>query len=352
MSNVYDKEGSDKDGSDKDGPDKDLPDEQQLDEYLRGGSAVSQQYRQLRSADVPTELDRLVLRQAQEAVKARPAKSRRWMRWAGPLALAASAVLVVSIVIESGVHEETYLTVPASAPADLPLEQEAAQQPREANEAQDKAVAGNAADSSVVHIMPMQPEPYDDVPLPGITAGTPAPAEDRTLAIQESVPKPAPVAPQFASPPPDAIAAEAPAEFARNEEADSNAQASARTVAPVPAPAPAPARALARSQTRERDVAKELEEVAVSGMKRREQKQAAGPRNTVTAPAAAGSVSEVDEKQDEPRNYSDPEQWLRDIRQLRKQNKHEEADREWRRFRHVFPNFEVAETDPARGALR
>ena len=45
MSNV-----SDKDGFDKDGPDKDLPDEQQLDEYLRGGSAVSQQYRQLRSA--------------------------------------------------------------------------------------------------------------------------------------------------------------------------------------------------------------------------------------------------------------------------------------------------------------
>ena len=334
---------------DKDLPDKDLPDEQQLDEYLRGGSAVSQQYRQLRSADVPTELDRLVLRQAQEAVKARPAKSRTWIRWAGPLALAASTVLVVSIVIESGVHEETYLTVPASAPADLPPKQEAPQ----ANEAQDKAVAGNAADSSVVHIMPMQPEPYDDVPLPGITAGTPAPAEDRTLAIQESVPKPAPVAPQFASPPPPAaIAAEAPAEFARNEEADSNAQASARTVAPVPAPAPAPARALTRSQARERDVAKELEEVAVSGTKRREQKQAAGPRNTVAAPAAAGSVSEVDEKQDEPRNYSDPEQWLRDIRQLRKQNKHEEADREWRRFRYVFPNFEVAETDPARGALR
>jgi hypothetical protein len=57
-------------------------------------------------------------------------------------------------------------------------------------------------------------------------------------------------------------------------------------------------------------------------------------------------------QQSEPRNYSDPEQWLRDIRQLRKENKHEEADREWLRFRYVFPNYEVANTDPARGAAR
>ncbi len=53
--------------------DKPLPDdEQQLDEYLKGDSSVSRQYRQLHSAEVPAELDRLVLRQAEDAVKDRP----------------------------------------------------------------------------------------------------------------------------------------------------------------------------------------------------------------------------------------------------------------------------------------
>jgi len=46
--------------------------------------------------------------------------------------------------------------------------------------------------------------------------------------------------------------------------------------------------------------------------------------------------------------YSDPEQWLEDIRQLRKDNKQQEADREWRRFRAAFPDHEVAADDPAR----
>ena len=50
--------------------------------------------------------------------------------------------------------------------------------------------------------------------------------------------------------------------------------------------------------------------------------------------------------------YSDPEAWLKDIRELRKANKQDEADREWRRFRVVFPNYEVAETDIAREAKK
>jgi hypothetical protein len=94
-----------------------------------------------------------------------------------------------------------------------------------------------------------------------------------------------------------------------------------------------------------------LEEVIMTGARRREKKQTVGPRNTIAAPAA-DSGSSAAEQQDEPRNYSDPEQWLRDIRQLRKENKHEAADREWRRFRYVFPNHAVEEADPARGAIR
>jgi hypothetical protein len=327
---------SDKDGSDKDGLDKDLPDEQQLDEYLRGGSAVSQQYRQLRSSDVPAELDRLVLRHAQEAVKARPAKSRAWTRWAGPLALAASTVLVVSIVIESGVHEETYIAVPASAPADPPPKQEAAQP----NEAQEKATAGGASDENVVQLVPVQPvvieDDFVDSPPAPMVAEAPAPApatlEDRRLALQ-----------RIAPPPVAAPVAQAPAESTPPEEVTvrSSAPPATRNSTPMAVSA----------QAQEEDT--RLEEIIMTAQKRRgERKQNAGPRNTVAAPAAADSAREADQTQDEPRNYSDPEQWLRDIRQLRKEDKHEEADREWRRFRYMFPSYEVADTDPARGALR
>ena len=95
-----------------------------------------------------------------------------------------------------------------------------------------------------------------------------------------------------------------------------------------------------------------LEEVAITGMKRREHKQTAGPRNTVVPASADRSDESAEQQTDQLRNYSDPEQWLRDIRQLRKENKHGEADREWQRFRNVFPNYQVADDDLARGAQR
>jgi hypothetical protein len=53
-----------------------------------------------------------------------------------------------------------------------------------------------------------------------------------------------------------------------------------------------------------------------------------------------------------PQTYTDPEVWLKDIRELRKENKQEQADVEWRRFRAAFPQYEVAETDAAREAKK
>lgn len=304
--------------SDKDGPDQDLPDEPQLDEYLRGGSAVSRQYRELASADVPAEIDRLVLRQAQEAVKARPAKSRAWMRWTGPLALAASAVLVVSIVIESGVHKETYVAAPVSAPLETQLLEEAAEQPTASNAAEKRAYgardqAGSAREASAVQVVPVQTPMKLATPPAILVPEEPALALDQTSAIQSAAP--AAPAPQFASPPPVVAVDEASEQLAR------------RDMAP--------------------------EEAVVTARKRQEQKPTVGPRNTIAAPAAAAkSESGAAAERDEPRNYSDPEQWLRDIRQLRQENKQEQADREWRRFRYVFPNYRVAETDAARGVPR
>jgi hypothetical protein len=49
-----------------------------------------------------------------------------------------------------------------------------------------------------------------------------------------------------------------------------------------------------------------------------------------------------------PQRYTNPEVWLKDIRELRKENKQELADHEWRRFRAAYPIYEVAESDTAR----
>jgi hypothetical protein len=331
----------DKDGPDKDGPDKDLPDEQQLDEYLRGGSAVSRQYRQLPSADVPAELDRLVLRQAQQAAKARPAKSPAWKRWSGPLALAASAVLVVSIVIESGVNDDAYLTVPASAPVEVTTKQEFAEEPAAAS-AEKRAVESDEAQdevqdaASVVQVVPVQPPVAEMVmPVPPAASISEAPAafQDRSLAIQPAVPAPAP-----APMPAPARAAAPRVNAAPIEEVQVQAYRHREVIQDSPS-----------SISTARRADEDLQQVVVTGMKR-PPKQTAGPRNTVVAPSADASRNSAEQEADETRDYSDPEQWLGDIRELRKQNKHEEADREWRRFRYVFPNYEVAEDDIARRA--
>jgi hypothetical protein len=46
----------------------------------------------------------------------------------------------------------------------------------------------------------------------------------------------------------------------------------------------------------------------------------------------------------------DPEQWLRDIRELRTTGETQEADRQWKEFETAFPDYKVAEDDPARPA--
>jgi hypothetical protein len=87
--------------------------------------------------------------------------------------------------------------------------------------------------------------------------------------------------------------------------------------------------------------------------------QGAGPRGTVEMPEPKAVLSysrpisaPADNSATLQKTHTDPEAWLKEIRQLRQENKQEEADREWRRFRSAFPDYEVAETDAAREASR
>jgi hypothetical protein len=117
----------------------------------------------------------------------------------------------------------------------------------------------------------------------------------------------------------------------------------------------APAASIAdasREKVAQEEFAQEQERSVAQRATRREQAQAAGAPST--APAAVLSYSRpisaaaTDNVATLKRTYTDPEAWLKDIRQLRKDNKQEEADSEWHRFRETFPDYEVAETDAAR----
>jgi hypothetical protein len=294
---------------------------------------VSRQYRQLRCAEVPAELDRRVMRQAQEAVKTtRPAKSRVWMRWTAPLAVAASAVLVVSIVIQSGVRHEVGLEMPASAPAPTSME---AKRERE-------TVDEDAAASGAVETQRAPAPVLEDVPaeLPRV------PLADVYTAPVEPTP------PRF-SPPAD-LRLEAPAAPAPAAPLQQTASNSRRQVAVEAGKA---AKALSAEAAKEADAAREVEEAAVTRnelMQGRQPRAAAGPRGTVPTPRPAAAVvdSTATRQVAGQLHQSDPELWLREIRKLRLQDKQEEADREWRRFRELFPDHPVAQSDTAREVQR
>lgn len=282
-------------------------DEQQLDEYLKGDSSVSWHYRQLHGADVPPELDRLVLRRAEDAVKSRSPERPAWLRWSAPLAVAASAVLVLSIVIETGVRDETAI-VTAAAPA-MQGKRERAADEAEVNPASEEKVSEPAA---------------------------PPPAEIDA---------------------PSALRLEAPSLEARRAAAPKvDAPQSVEQTSPAPPPVSAPTAAITAPEPAlvdsGEDTAREEELPASTSqrMLRGQQNQAAGPRDTVATPGASAeqAYSRPISADMPPRIYSDPEAWLKDIRRLREENKQEEADREWRRFRAAFPKYEVAETDLAR----
>lgn len=292
----------------------DKVDEQQLDEYLKGDSSVSRQYRQLPGADVPPSLDRLVLRQAEQALQ-RPSRPA-WMRWTAPLAVAATAVLVVSIVIESGVQEKTMISIPAQM-------KRAAEAPAETRMIEESASEPSAS----------------------------APAQDLGVAQADM---PAPQAPEIVVPPP--VSAEQPLVAAEGRPAPP----------PVAAPAPAP-REEQVAKAEQRDDAEYISDAwrqkssleAAAREQELSQAQGAGPRGTVEMPEPKAVLSysrAISVPADNPaslqKTHTDPEAWLKEIRQLRQENKHEEADRQWRRFLETFPNYEVAETDSARETKR
>lgn len=345
--------------------DKPLLDEQQLDEYLKGDSSVSRQYRQLHSAEVPASLDRLVLRQAEDAVKNRTSKGRpAWVRWTAPLAVAASAVLVLSIVVETGLRDETAVLQAPQPTMQAKQRDLAESKAEEAAASEEAAPASGAAPPAQFADESASAEPLANrarslsapaVPVQDVAPVAPPPPKlDMTAPQMNNSAEPAAEASKRVGPVTDAqqpaeAESDEPQPFVQNRSRPPPVAAPARTAGE--APAIMPARSVSRAAE---DAARVLNASSLEESARKQSANAdEAKREDERLATQRVAPREVPAQMPPPRyEYTDPEAWLRDIRELRKENKQEQADREWRRFREAFPNYEVAESDSAREAKK
>jgi len=317
-----------------------------LDEYLKGDSDISRTFRELGGEDVPPELDRRVLNEARAAVASGGgARSRSWLRWSAPLALAASVVLVVTVVIESGVQNDASFATEQVAADKARVEQQAAEyklREQVAQEPQQERQREFASEPPAV-MAPQAPA----APVPA-AAPPPAPAKSEMAHLN-------------AVAPPEEVAVDAkarrdqsqmttPVTVVNSEPIDLPApQSAAEQPAFAGAVAPVAARKEAAPATPEADSADDVSSVAVTSARARRAGRTAGPRATTSgSPLAAESRPVADEDVTRADLRSDPQKWLEEIRELRRAGKVEDADRAWEQFHKAFPNFPVADDDLAR----
>ena len=306
-----------------------------LDEYLKRDSEVSERYRELGSDDVPPELDRRVLAAARDAVANEGAsRSRSWLRWSAPVALAASFVLVVTVVLEGGLQDEKTVALPqAQSPAEVRWETgaEPAVAASKDKASDDKAQADSESKLNQAisgYISPAQNAPQrarEFAPSPPAPLVVPAAAP--TLAKAEERMK-------SAAPEPEVVVT-----GQRRERVQ--AQSAPTPVTTVTADDVG----VAGSSASEADSSRAVQEVVITGQRRRAAGRAVGPRSTISSGSFRNDARPAS---DEQADRSDPKAWLEEIRQLRRDGKTADADREWLRFREAYPNFPVADDDSAR----
>lgn len=297
-----------------------------LDEYLKGGSDVSQRYRELGRDEVPPELDSRVLASARAAVANQSTKrSRSWLRWSTPIALAASVVLVVTVVLERGGQNRLVAIPPYAVETPQPSSEMTPKVESAANAIEERKQTEDFAPqpASVTRAVPPPPQ---------------QPAKEKSEARRDEADE-ADEAQLFGFAPPSEVPAQAPEV---RDEAQPQLRAAPSAVAPPPEPVTVTANNSLERNKSAADSSAEIQEVVITGM-RRSAGRGAGPRGTVTRAVSSTQATPAAESE-----QSDPQTWLEDIRDLRRAGKTDEADREWERFRKAFPDFEVADDDIAR----
>ncbi|HEY5808994.1 MAG TPA: hypothetical protein VIT67_13545 [Povalibacter sp.] len=337
-------------------------DDKALEEYLSRESQISQRYREIEGDDVPGHLDAAILAQASAAVAGKSgaravddlarvrARRRRLMQWGIPTTLAASTLLVVSIVIRSGSQHEV---MPAEMAASQNSPAPTAVPPVDAR--QQKTEHSDAVSEGLVLIAPPRDAVTEFSSLAPARSAQSAAVRDqqeraereqaqaRSVAVHaEQTRRSLQEAPRE-MPPPAAVAA-----------------IRAQPVAALPpAPASAPAQKMAadaaepeRQQmpaTEEASATEQddgLDEIVVTGVEANRSRAGSGPRGTVRTGNSATSIS--DAQAETERREADPELWLEYIRQLRRDGKAVSANRQWEQFRRTYPDYTVDEADLAR----
>lgn len=317
-------------------------DEKILQEYLSGNSIVSQRYRELEAGEVPAHLDERVLRQSRDAVASTPSvvsleqsrlrqSRQRWLRWSVPATLAASTVLVLSIVIESGNQHQ--VTAPVLEKKDRAAESQPPAAMSDERRSR-KAMPMRTQKSADVAAPAALPEGAQQVP--GKDQEVTAPALRKRQSAQD-----APVAAMAPPPQPSVLlpSTSATAPFVSNAAPPKAEESKAAAAQPMRSESAA-AGAMASRESADTDLSEVLTGSNV------DQLAQAGPRGTV-APSPS-SFARADENPAEPGWRAQPETWLEHIRELRKDGSARAADGEWKKFRAAYPDYEVAETDLAR----
>lgn len=295
---------------------------------------VRQAYRALPDQPVPESLDARVLQAAAAALAER--RVPKWMRWSAPIALAASVLVVVAIVLDPGAREPLRARRPA--PKEVSVESKAVA-PTEAPAAAPPSVQLEMPAPRSLSLPPVGETKSNDV----LVAGR------RTEIRVQDVPLSIAVLPQPAQPSIDVdeATAAAPREEALAEQAKAERQAGAldlarmqRQVRPTSPPPPVPtsepeARAGKRS-------AASVQEIIVTA-RERQQAQPVGPRAPQTA--ARSAPREADSGTLQKSTGGQPDEraaaWLRKIHDLQSHGHTRHAAREIEKLRKAYPDLDI-----------
>lgn len=362
-------------------------DDKTLDDYLSGGSQISRRYRELDDVAVPSQLDQQVLTRARDAVADRQPEStdelerlrqrrKRLMQWSVPAGLAASAVLVIAIVMQSGVQHEVLSVpqTPASAPAAVEERSE-----RSADKEEGLMAPIQPDTNEMFSVRPAPPPAPVSQISPADTAADDArrrteteKAETNASRLRQQPPessigvtssahdqaKQSASPPSIKVPPPKPMAENAPSGATSHPPQEVQQSTSARAISSSAIEQKTATQQAAQSRdsglqgsaAESRRAASQadydLSEVAVTGSRAYRPVAGSGPRDTVPRRASAESP---DPAVSEPQVPEEPDKWLERIRQLRKDGRTQDADGEWKRFREAYPDYDVAGTDIARG---